>query len=303
MARQGKEEAITGEPSARQVEAVDRNFDIAFQEIDNSFEKPEDLATGDVFYWDEDDETLIALPIGDDDQVLTLTDGVPAWEDTQAADDADVEYWNEDTLQTVGYVAKTGTIETLGVGAVTLSSGTDGNDAVSTWTALTTGAVSGNSQSLRGSSFDLIRRSYDPDFLFKVATGAAITSIRIWVGIASGALGDADTLVTAGRSGFAFRFSTVASDTTWQAVTCDGSTQSASPVGPTVALDTPYKLRVVVDDSAGTATFTVNDGTAVTLSSNLPAAATPLSHVLYVFTQTAAARTVKVNRFQCRVNG
>lgn len=126
---------------------------------------------------------------------------------------------------------------------------------------------------------------------------SATTSERVWYGLSSVALNAADAPV---GNIAAFRFSTNASDTKWQACTGDGTTTTCSDTGVSVSVNHLYTLEVDCRDSAaGKCLFTVtldhNAGTAtIEKTTNLPLAATNMSIRFYCEALAASARTCGV---------
>lgn len=173
------------------------------------------------------------------------------------------------------------------------------NDTDSTYINLLSGASSGNITGYVSATFNLVRRQHNPKMSIVIRTGAAadIANIRFWIGLCSAAPTNVDSLV--GVASFAgFRYSTVVADAGFVPVTCDNATQNVGSMvsGGTIAATTRYLLSMEVNDTAGTATMRINNGTASTLSANLPAAATELGYVFYLITTAAVAKNFKFSR-------
>ena len=129
----------------------------------------------------------------------------------------------------------------------------------------------------------------DPEWVYVLQTGASVAAVRIWVILMNGATSDADEFA-AGRHYMAFRYSTVASDPGWVGVTKDGTTQAVTGLVAAIAADTIYKLRI--RKSGSSIFFSVNDGTEVEHTSNLPSATSQLTWYAFVYTQAAATKSL-----------
>ena len=121
----------------------------------------------------------------------------------------------------------------------------------------------------------------------KYKTGTAITSVRYWVLLVNqvsqtGTTLNVDTLVTPAWHGAGFRFSTNVPDTTWQAVTCNGTTQSVTDTGITVSTNTKYILEIDFANFSTNVVFRINGNVVATITGNLPAATDILAPILHV---------------------
>lgn len=152
---------------------------------------------------------------------------------------------------------------------------------------LNTSLVIGNGAGLRGAQPNTMAQC-DPSWTYILQTGASIANVRIWVVFSNGATSDADDL--GALSYFGFRFSTVAGDTGWMGITKDGATQSLTAEVAAIAADTIYKLKI--RKSGSTMYFSVNDGTEVSKTTNLPAATSQLTWYAFVYTQAAALKSL-----------
>jgi hypothetical protein len=196
-------------------------------------------------------------------------------------------------LQPVGIAALTNAATT----ALSLSNQTD-----STYVNVASGGASGNCGGFGSTTFDLVRRQYNPVFEWIMMTGAAadIGNVRFWQGLFQQAPTNVATLA-AGTAAFAFRFDS-ALDTNWMGVTDDGTNQSPTPAntGVAVAANTRYKFRIRVDSANGIAYFSVNDSVEVSLNVNLPATTQNLGFNFYNFTTAALAKNWLFSRALCQ---
>ncbi len=132
-------------------------------------------------------------------------------------------------------------------------------------------------------------------------SGTTLAEMRAWVALLSqnnviqlsGGMGTSDLLYTAFPSslvlggslyGAAFRFSTVAGDTQWAAVTANDNgvaAQTVTPVGPVVLADSVYRLRLRFVVVAGVPTIfaSVDDGTETTITANVGTRVSPAAKV------------------------
>jgi len=100
----------------------------------------------------------------------------------------------------------------------------------------------------------------------------ATTNRRIWLGIFQTSLSQStifgsDTLATGEY--IAFRYSTVAGDTVWQCVVCDGATQNVVSSG--VAPDTKSHAFNIVSTDGTSIKFYIDGALVATVTSNIPA--------------------------------
>lgn len=156
---------------------------------------------------------------------------------------------------------------------------------------MTTTTISGqNSSFITTNTF--IDWSSPFDVTFILHTGSDITNVRYWFGIAA-ARANSDDI---GTRFIGFRYSTNVPDGGWVGVTNDGSNQSVTATAvAAIASDTRYKLRVRWDGSA-TASFSVNGGTELSLTTTLPSGTTRVGVVADITTLAAAAKTVNFQR-------
>lgn len=187
--------------------------------------------------------------------------------------------------------ASAGTVLSIGVAAPTIANSPsagiadDGN-----WTTMPTTSSSGNAGGFI-SSFDLLRRTHQPEWVCVFKTPATITSMRLWIGLSSADAPDADSI----SSGvfFGLRFSTVAGDTNWRVYGYDGTVTVNDDSFLAVTADTRYVLRMRLDDN-GEASWTIN-GTVIS-APLINSLSTNLGVVFRVITQTAAIRQLLFGR-------
>lgn len=140
----------------------------------------------------------------------------------------------------------------------------------------TTAATSGTAGFIGnfGNAADWPMLDDDLDLWAEIVTGA-ITSVRYWFGITSASMTNTDTLASASTGGgLLFRFSTVAGDGGWVGYTAPGAsgTTHVSATVAAIAATTTYKLRIrFVRQGTPTVYFSVNDGTEIAMTANLPA--------------------------------
>jgi hypothetical protein len=200
--------------------------------------------------------------------------------------------------QSWGIKAAAATVATQYIAAPTLSGTlTASNDLDSAYVNAATGAVVGNTSGLITATTNLVRRSHNPKFTAIIRTGAAadITTARFFIGLTSGTPANTDTQTL---NMIAFRFSTLAGDAGFVPLCADGTTTSTgAALGGVVAATTRYLLQIEVNDANGTATFRVNNGAPLVMSTNLPLASAELGACVMLITNSAAARNFKFSRF------
>lgn len=164
--------------------------------------------------------------------------------------------------------------------------GTNKADAQGLFIGAVTGATSGNAAGYN--HFPLwtaFYRQWDTDFVIRWRTGDDLTSQRHWVGAASTSLDGSDDPAAHLA---AFRYSTAASDTNWQACVKDGTTLQVADTGVAVATDTAHTFLIKMRSAS--VEFWI-DGTLVhTHTANLPSATQPLGANVRITTLTNATR-------------
>lgn len=192
--------------------------------------------------------------------------------------------------------ASAATVQGVGIAAPTAAaaSGTiaNNNQADSTYTSFTTGATTGNSGSIVTASYNLVRRAHNAKMSMVIMMGD-ITSVRFFIGFCSAALTSADTIAGATEAA-CFRFSTATSDAGFVPVTKDASTQTTGAAMNTIATSTRYLLEIELTSSS--AIFTVNNGTPVVQTTNLPTTSTDLGFNFLLVTLANAAKAVSFSR-------
>ena len=177
-----------------------------------------------------------------------------------------------------------------GIPAYIAASGASYNSSQLGWGATrTTGPVSGNAEGVAEPAGSGIQTLFGPTTDFLIRTGADISSVRIWCMLVDTATNNSDNLGGVGGSGVGFRYSTVAGDSGWVGVTRDGATQTVSAAVAGIAVSTEYRLRIRIPEITS-AFFSVNGGTEVEVTTNLPATNISLRWRVVVVTQTAATR-------------
>ena len=95
--------------------------------------------------------------------------------------------------------------------------------------------------------YDNTRIDHLPLFKFAFQLSEAVTNLRFFIGLANmTALGDISDADDFGLEAVGFQYSTGRSDTTFQAITDDGTTQTVTDTGVTVTTDTFYEFEINV---------------------------------------------------------
>ncbi len=121
--------------------------------------------------------------------------------------------------------------------------------------------------------------------------------VRNWMGLLGNSC-SVNTLIAGDNPACSYvliRFSTVASDTYYECVTANGTSQTVTPIGTVAPSTTPAVMNVSVN--ASSASCTVN-GTTVTNTTTLPASTTLLYDVFYNTTEAAVLKHFELNGFE-----
>lgn len=166
-----------------------------------------------------------------------------------------------------------------------------------TFNSHTSGAVAGNTAGLVSSTFNVWRINYRPIFACRFMTGSNISGQRIYIGIAGATPANSDTLTT---SFIGIRYSTVAGDTGFMAVTCDGTTQTLGTSLATVFADTTYDLRVYYTSTSAIVALRLGGaGSGVWVEQTVtggPFSGIDVGWAALLITTGAAARVIKLSR-------
>jgi hypothetical protein len=166
------------------------------------------------------------------------------------------------------------------------------------YTVGTEAATSGTVMSLTTGAPTATLSMLDDDFdlVAELITGTSVAAMRFWFGITSDSTFNTDTLASASTGGgILFRFSTVAGDGGFVGYTAaggGGATHVSATVN-TIVASTAYKLRIrFVRQGTPTAFFSVNDGTEVAMTANLPATGAVYLIGLAIVTQANVAKSI-----------
>jgi hypothetical protein len=147
-----------------------------------------------------------------------------------------------------------------------------------------------------------IRWSQKPLFQARIMLGTSLASLRAYVGmLATWATALGLDTAAASLAGAAFRFSTAAGDTNWQAVTCNGSGQTVQDTGvpPVVAVSQQFEIY----DDGTTTFFKINGVPVATSASTRPAATVAPRKGAALQTLEAVAKTIDVAWLMDEQNG
>jgi hypothetical protein len=126
-----------------------------------------------------------------------------------------------------------------------------------------------------GGTGNVARQSLDDDFDVSIEfrTGADITTVRIWFGFAASFIANSETFATGGAGGILFRYSSAVPDGGWigQTSISGAANHTESATVAAIAASTTYRLRIrFVRQGTPTAYFSVNDGTEIAVTTNIP---------------------------------
>lgn len=160
----------------------------------------------------------------------------------------------------------------------------------------TTTAASGVDAGLTTAA-GIVRRQWLPSLHARITTDpTAVTSMRLWIGLASAELGGLDDDPTTQHVA-AFRYDTDL-DTTpyWRAVTCDGETATVTTTPASIAPDSSYELAIEADPSGTPVRFWANSVLVATHTTHLPGADADLACLVRLRTLAASARATRIGR-------
>jgi hypothetical protein len=193
------------------------------------------------------------------------------------------------------------TATSIGAPAVPTLTATASNadDAEGPWVNHATTAVSNNASGVV-EAFTYFRPGWVPDAEIKIKTAAALTNMRIIVGLVSASPDTVPTPTT--LHGAWFRYDTSVDGTAfWRTCTGAGAAPTVTTTTQSIATDTQYKLRIEfvgVSGSNPTAVrFLINDVVVATHTATLPAANQTMGRSLRVTTLAAATKNLKWSKF------
>jgi hypothetical protein len=181
---------------------------------------------------------------------------------------------------------------------MTSANGTPALASATTTTPLlleaTSAATTGSSAGWYGYSAPYLA-SKQPTLTWIMAYAAAgdYATVRQWMGLLGNSC-SVNTLIAGDNPACSYvliRFSTVASDTNYECVTANGTSQTVTSIGVAPST-TPAVMNVAIN--ASSATCTVNS-TTVTMTATLPASTTLLYDVFYNTTENAVLKHFEMN--------
>lgn len=177
---------------------------------------------------------------------------------------------------------------------ITAASSANADSSTGFWLSHATSASSGNVASVVAGADSGVRLEWAPDLSVAFRSGADVSSVRYWVGLFSSSPASSDDPTI---HGMGFRYSTNASDTTWQAWSNDNSGGGTiTDTGVALNTGTAFDLRTVAADDGSAIDFYVSGNWVARHDANLPSAATSLDYGIYVTTLTAATRNIRWGR-------
>lgn len=200
------------------------------------------------------------------------------------------------------------TMEGFGFGTLTVS-GTPSNNGGSFYTTGIGNAVrfqsGGSSGNLGGiiSPFTLTSTDFSPYFRCVFATYTSIAVCRLWIGLASAALGNFDTPGNNSVDFMGLRYSTVASDNTsgfWRFVTSNTPALTTSVQASTItaATDKVYELIMYTNGNTSVTFYlrNITDDTAYSTytTTDMPQDATGLGLNIRIETREAVAKSIQI---------
>lgn len=159
------------------------------------------------------------------------------------------------------------------------------------YNSMTPSAILNNGASLTSTSNTYYQPQHDPTFEAIVRTGSDITTVRLWVGMSVGGVGNGSG--TSAAQCMMMRYSPGDGDTGWVGVTNDG-TQSVTAQVAAIAADTRYKIKI--RKSGASVFFSVNDGTEVEATADIPTATTEFGFDVRISVAGAVTRVFYLSR-------
>lgn len=159
----------------------------------------------------------------------------------------------------------------------------------------TSGTSSGTNMYITTSTSNLYELLADEfDLTVEFLTPADITNLRFWAGLSQAVITDTDTVGLA-TNALMFRYSTPASDGGWVGYSAQGGSSSVTGTVAAIAASTLYRLRIrFIRSGTPTAYFSVNDGTEISKTTNLPLSTATVFLVVGLTTKAAAAKSFSV---------
>lgn len=172
---------------------------------------------------------------------------------------------------------------------------TDDDDANGMFLGMQTDPVSGDWAGVLFGQFLETQSRRKPELTVTVRTPTSLTNARMWIGFADAAL--YATATPDSRAIAAFRYEN-GTDTGWTTYSCDGtSTTEVNSNAVSIAADTVYELRVVLDQPGSKIEFWVNGTkTATNHTTRIPPATSALGWFVVITAKTAAAQKIRFSR-------
>lgn len=159
----------------------------------------------------------------------------------------------------------------------------------------TTAASDGSNSYITTTSGQMNWWEYDFDVCFVIRTGANIGNLRYWFGLSTAAITDSNSIAAGAKSAAVITYRTPASDAGWigfSANAVSAGSESTTASLASIAVDTTYKLRIrLVRAGTPTLYFSIDDGTEVTLTTNIPPTGVTSFLMWGVTSKTTAAKT------------
>lgn len=167
------------------------------------------------------------------------------------------------------------------------------------WIEFTTGVTINTDRGLEMTTFNYFSRQLNPLANWVIKTPSDLTSYRLFMVLTAASFAPSTDTPLGGGSGLiGFRYSTAAGDGGWVGYSSDGVSTSVTATVAAIATSTRYLLRIRVDESVPAVYFSVNNGTEVSLTTNLPAAGQALGYLLAFRNLVGADRRLRFGRLE-----
>lgn len=137
----------------------------------------------------------------------------------------------------------------------------------------------------------------DIDIYITLRTGADVTDVRYWFGLTANVITSSDSFGTGSNGALLFRYSTAAGDGGWIGQSCisGAANHSETATIAAIAANTTYKLRLrFIRSGTPTVYFSVNDGTEISLTTNIPPTGSTYFLITGFTTLTNAAKSLGI---------
>jgi hypothetical protein len=194
-------------------------------------------------------------------------------------------------------------VQSMGVGVTTFAgSPTSAGDNTAAWQRYSSSGVSGTGAGFINATNTFCRLEHSPVYLLRMRTpNTALTNHRFWFGFANNNTASTYNADTPASTALCMFRHSAGTDTGWVGVVQDGAGgQQVTSTVAAIAQNTIYTLKIVVT-SATSASFTVDGGTAQTISTGFPTGVN-MFFIAFLVDKNGAVKTWDFNRLFVRAD-